>query len=135
MPVPLSLDLRKRIIEAKLRGDTQAKISSDKSVHTSTITKLWALYCATGNSRGRKPGLSSEQLEQVRAAILEQPDITLQELKDRFSLPVSLPALSKAIRNRLKLYYKKNAVPRGTASGRDRNKARGMEIRTARNGY
>jgi transposase len=141
MPIPLSLDLRKRIIAAKLRGDTQAKISSDKSVHTSTITKLWALYCATGsysprpNPSGRKPGLSSEQLEQVRAAIREQPDITLQELKDKFSLPVSLPALSKAIRNKLKLHYKKNDTPRGTASGGCRNKAPGMEIRTARNRY
>jgi transposase len=93
MPVPLSLDLGKRIIAAKLKGDTQARISSDKSVHTSTITitKLWALYRATGscspcpNPRGRKPGLSSEQLERVRAAIFEQSDITLQELKDRFS--------------------------------------------------
>jgi hypothetical protein len=71
----------------------------------------------------------------VRAAILEQPDITLQELKDKFSLPVSLPKLSKSIRNRLELYYKKNDIPLGTASGRCQNKAIGMEIRTARNGY
>lgn len=82
MPTPLSLDLRKRIIAAKLKGDTEAKISADKSVHTITITKLWALYRATGsysprpNPSGRKPALSREQLEQVRAAIREQPEIT-----------------------------------------------------------
>ncbi len=69
MAAPLSLDLRKRIIAAKLRGDTEAQISTDKSVHTSTITKLWALYRATGsysprpNPSGRKPALSPEQLE------------------------------------------------------------------------
>lgn len=141
MPAPLSLDLRKRIIAAKLKGDTEARISADKSVHTSTITKLWALYRATGsysprpNPSGRKPALSCEQLEQIRAAIGEQPDITLQELKDKFSLPVSLSALSKTIINKLKLHYKKNTIPRGTTSGRRQNKTRGMEIRTARNEY
>ena len=141
MPAPLSLDLRKRIIAAKLRGDTEARISADKSVHTSTITKLWAHYRATGsyfprpNPSGRKPALSCEQLDQVRAAIEELPDITLQELKDKFSLPVSLSALSKTIINKLGLSYKKNSIPRGTTSGRGQNKTRGLEIRTTRNRY
>ena len=40
MPWPLSLDLRKRIIEAKLRGDTEDKISAEKEVSKSTVTKL-----------------------------------------------------------------------------------------------
>jgi transposase len=135
-PVPISPEPRKRITAAKLKGDTEA----GKSVHTGTITRLWTLYRATGsysqrpNLSGRKPALSSEQPEQVRGAIGEQPDITLQELKDRFSLPVSLSALSKTIKNRLELCYKKNSIPRGTASGRGQNKTRVMEIRTARNG-
>jgi transposase len=87
MPAPLSDDLRSRIISAKLKGNTIGCIATEKSVHMSTITKLWALYRATGsysprpNPRGRKPGLSPEQLEQVRVSIGEQPDITLQELK------------------------------------------------------
>jgi hypothetical protein len=64
-PVPISLELRKRITAAKLKGDTEA----GKSVHTGTITRLWALYRATGsysphpNLSGRKPALSSEQPE------------------------------------------------------------------------
>ena len=32
MPKPLSNDLRKRIIEAKLRGDTEEKIAAEKEV-------------------------------------------------------------------------------------------------------
>ena len=125
MPAPLSLDLRKRIIAAKLKGDTEARISSEKSVHTSTITKLWALYRATGsyyprpNPGGRKPALSSEELEQIRSAIREQPDITLQELKDKCGLPVSLSALSKIIRNKLELCYKKkHYIPRNSTGRR-----------------
>ncbi len=67
--------------------------------------------CRKPFNRGRKPRLSCEQLEQVRAAIGEQPDITLQELKDKFSLPVSLSALSKTMRNKLELCYKKTIYP------------------------
>jgi transposase len=117
MPAPLSADLRKRIIEAKLRGDTEDKISLDKSVSKSTVTKLWALYRETGsyaprpNPCGRKPALSPEQLEQIRQAIAERPDITLAELQEQLSLPVGIAALSEAIRLKLGLRYKKNAIP------------------------
>ncbi len=47
----------------------------------------------------------------IRTAIRKQPDITLQELKDKFSLPVSFSALSKIIRNKLELCYKKQYTP------------------------
>ena len=69
MPVPLSNDLRKRIIDARLRGDTEEKIASDKAVHKSTVTKLCSLYRTTGsyfprpNPSGRRPMLSTLQLE------------------------------------------------------------------------
>jgi putative transposase len=113
MPRPLSNDLRKRIIEAKLRGDTQDKIAVEKEVNTSTITKLWALYRKTGdykaspNLGGRKPALSQQQLEQITEKINEQPDITLQELIDEYSLPVCVSALCRTINNKLGFHYKK----------------------------
>ena len=40
MPKPLSSDLRKRIIDAKLRGDTEDKIAVEKEINKSTVTKL-----------------------------------------------------------------------------------------------
>jgi transposase len=67
MPSPLSNDLRKRIIKAKLRGDTEDKITFEKEVNKSTITKLRSIYRETGsylprpNPNGRKPYLSAEQ--------------------------------------------------------------------------
>jgi transposase len=85
MPLPLSNDLRKRIIEAKLRGDPDAKIASEKAVCKSTITKLWFLFRESGsyeaspNPNGRKPALSLQQLEEITKRKTEQPDITLQE--------------------------------------------------------
>ena len=81
MPKPLSNDLRKRIIEAKLCGDTEDKIAREKEVNKSTITKLCALYKETGsyearpNPNGRKPSLSANQLEQITQKINKQPDI------------------------------------------------------------
>jgi transposase len=113
MPKPLSEDFRKRIIEAKQRGDTEAKIAAEKEVSKSTVTKIWALFRATGsylprpNPNGRKPRLSPQQLEDMRHAINAQPDITLQELKDKLCLPISIAGLSKIVRNKLNLRYKK----------------------------
>jgi transposase len=113
MPVPLSMDLRKRIIEAKKRGDTEVKISIEKAVSQSVVTKLWSLYRTTGsyaprpNPCGRKPALSPEQFEQVRETVCQQPDITLRELKDEFHLPVSISALSAMIRTKLGFRFKK----------------------------
>jgi transposase len=123
MPRPLSSDLRKRIIEAKLRGDTEDKIAAEKEVNKSTITKLWALYRKTGsyearaNPTGRKPALSREQLEQITQKIDAQPDITLQELIDGLGLPVCVSALCRTINNKLGYRYKKNSARSRTKPG------------------
>ena len=90
MPIPLSNNFRQRIIESKLRGATENKIATEKEVSQSTVTKLWALYRETGsysprpNPRGRKPALSLEEMEQLREAIVQRPDITLAELIEQF---------------------------------------------------
>jgi transposase len=116
MPNPLSIDLRKRIIDAKLRGDTEDKIALEKEVNKSTVTKLWALYRKTGsyrarpNPNGRKPALSPQQLEQITTRIKEQPDITLQELIDELNLPVCVSALCRTVNNKLGFRFKKNAA-------------------------
>ena len=127
MPKPLSNDLRKRIIDAKLRGDTEDKISAEKEVNKSTITKLWALYKKTvsyearPNHNGRKPALSPLQLEQITQRIKNQPDITLQELIDELSLPVRVSALCRTVNKKLELHFKKNSTSqRAKARGRYR---------------
>jgi len=123
MPKPLSSDLRKRIIDAKLRGDTEEKIAAEKEVNKSTITKLWALYRETGsyearpNPNGRKPALSDSQLEQITQRITEQPDISLQELIDELRLPVCVSALCRTVNYKLGFHFKKNAARRRAKSG------------------
>ena len=141
MPNPLSNDLRKRIIEAKLRGDTEDKIAAEKEVNKSTITKLWALYRETGsyearpNPNGRKPALSVEQLEQITETIRAKPDITLQELIDELDLPVCVSALCRTVNNKLGLCIKKNASRQRTKSRGCQGQTRSMERNTGKHEY
>ena len=113
MPIPLSNDLRQRIIESKLRGATENKIATEKEVSQSTVTKLCALYRETGsysprpNPRGRKPALSLEEMEQLREAIVQRPAITLAELIEQFGFVLSVSALSRIVRFKLGFRFKK----------------------------
>jgi putative transposase len=122
MPKPLSNDLRKRIIDAKMRGDTEDAIAREKEVSKSTITKLWALYRETGsyearpNPNGRKPALSPQQLAAITSRINEQPDIALKELIEELNLPVCVSALCRTVNNKLGLRFKKNVARRRAKS-------------------
>lgn len=122
MPAPLSKDIRKRIINAKERGDRNSKIARELQVSPSVITRLLTLYKETGSveprplNNGRKPMLDQETLARVTERINQQPDISLQELKDELSLPVSLPALCNAINKKLELRRKKNGSRGRTGS-------------------
>ena len=123
MPAPLSNDIRKRIIQARERGDSIQKIVRDKNVSRNTVIRLLALYQETGSyeprplNNGRKPRLDEETLEKIRERIQEQTDITLSELKEELSLPVSLTALCKTINNKLGLRRKKNGARSGAIQG------------------
>jgi len=122
MPAPLSKDLRRRIIEAKERGESHEKISKDMKVNISTITRLVALYRESGSiaprplNNGRKPRLDQQTLQKIRERIQEQPDVGLRELIEEFSLPLSAPALCKTINEKLGLRRKKNGTRGRTAA-------------------
>ena len=114
MPAPLSMDLRKRIIDARKNGDTVEKIAREKNVCTSTINKLLALHRETGEytprplNNGRKPRLTTEQLEAIKLRIIGQPDITLLELITQMQLPLCVSALCRIVNGKLGLRRKKN---------------------------
>ena len=116
MPAPFSNDLRKRIIEAKERGETVGKIAAEKGVCESAVVRIYRLYRQTGSfeprphSLGRKPRLMPEQLEAVKSRIIEQPDVTLLELIEELQLPLCESALCRIINNKLGLRRKKNGT-------------------------
>ena len=116
MAAPLSNDLRKRIIEAKERGDSVGTIAREKAVCESAVVRIWRLYQHTGSyeprphSLGRKPRLTAEQLEAVKTRIVEQPDISLLELIEELQLPLCESALCRIVNNKLGLRRKKNGT-------------------------
>lgn len=113
MPAALSNDLRKRIVEAREKGDSVGKISREKNVSASAINRLMALYRESGSyeprplNNGRKPRLNQEQLEQIQDRVAEQPDIALKELIEELSLPVCESALCRTLNRKLGLVRKK----------------------------
>jgi transposase len=124
MPAPLSRDIRSRIIEARENGDSIPKIAREKGVGTNTVACLLRLYRETGSyeprplNNGRKPRLDEETLQKIAKRIEEQPDIALHELKEEFSLPVSVQALCKTINGKLGLRRKKNGTRSRTTQDR-----------------
>ncbi|GHT89768.1 hypothetical protein FACS1894101_1010 [Betaproteobacteria bacterium] len=136
MPTALSNDLRKRILAAKAEGGSHAKIAREMRVSVSSITRLLALYRETGSHEarlshaGRKPRLDEAMLQKIAGRIEEQPDITLRELIEAYSLPVSAPALCKTLNRKLGLRRKKNGARRGTAPSRRGATAKRMEDET-----
>ena len=122
MPAPLSNDIRKRIIEAKERGDTVAQIAKEKAVSQSAVVRITALYRETGSyeprphSLGRKQKLTAEQLLAVKERILGQPDIGLMEMIEEMHLPICESALCRIVNNKLGLRRKKNGTRSGTES-------------------
>ena len=116
MGAPLSNDLRKRIVEARERGDTVARIAKEKGVSESAINKLCALYRATNSytprplNNGRKSKLNEKQLESVAMRIKEEPEITLNELISDLELPVCESGLCRIVNGKLGLRRKKNGT-------------------------
>jgi transposase len=115
MPAPLSNDIRRRIIEAREKGDSIKKIAREKGVGVNTIACLLRLYRETGSyaprplRNGRKPRLDADTLEKIRARIEKQPDITLRELIEELELPISESGLCKIVNEKLGLRRKKTA--------------------------
>ncbi len=62
------------------------------------------------SQRGRKPKLTSEDLERVDKAIKEQPDITFGELIERLQLDISESRLGRIVREKLGYSLKKKVI-------------------------
>jgi len=122
MPAPLSGDMRKRIIDAKMRGDTVEKIAREKSVCSSAVVRIYRLYRETGSyeprchSQGRKPKLRPEQFEAVKQRIIRQPDVGLMEMIEEMQLPLCESALCRIVNDKLGLRRKKNGTRGRTES-------------------
>jgi len=124
---PLSQDLRQRILDTVARGEGSLhRIAQRFLVNVSTIVRLLERHRQTGTAApkphagGRRPALGPDDLERLRELLREQPDATLDELRERLGVPCSVMAIVRALR-RLGIMRKKKVLH---ASDRDTPKSR-----------
>ena len=110
------LELRQRVINAvDNKIATRKEIAETFAVSTSWIRKLLQRRKKTGTlepstrTQGRKPAFSGADLEQLNNFVQENPDSTLEQIKEHFSGKVdcSIVAIHNALK-RLGWHYKKN---------------------------
>jgi len=103
MSKAVSNEKRELIIKHKQAGKTQEDIAKWLDICVRTVRRVWSRFCLTGSYEpqplncGRKPLVSEETMSEIYAKIKEQPDITLNELIDKFSLPISESALCRRL--------------------------------------
>jgi transposase len=108
-----SQDLRQRVIDTVERGEGSLRqIARRFLVSLSFVTRLLRHHRETGSVEpkphggGRPPALGPADLERLRQLNREQPDATLEELRQRLGVACSLMAISRALR-KLKVTRKK----------------------------
>ena len=99
---PYSPDLRQRILDTVARGEgSLRRIAQRFLVNVSTVVRLLKRYRQTGSAEpkphagGRRSALGPDDLERLRELIRQQPDATLDELRDRLGVGCSRMAISR----------------------------------------
>jgi transposase len=124
---PLSQDLRQRILDTVARGEGSLRqIARRFLVNVSTVVRLLKRHRETGSAvprphaGGRQLALGPDDRERLRESIRQQPDATLDELRQRLGVDCSVMAISRALK-KLKITRKKKVLH---ATERDTPKAR-----------
>ena len=100
-----SQDLRQRILDTVQRGEGSLRqIARRFLVSISFVTRLLHLHRSTGSLQPKPHGggnpavLGPEDLERLRELVRQQPDATLEELRQRLGASCSLMTISRALR-------------------------------------
>lgn len=96
---PISQDKREIIVAAKQRGEKVDAIALWVGVAPSSVYNILRLQRETASIEpkpypGKTSVLTAEQLQQIRQAISEDNDITLEELIEKLDLPIKKSRLS-----------------------------------------
>jgi transposase len=118
---PISNEKRELIIEAKQRGEKEGVIAVWLKISKRSVGTIWKLFRDTSCFQparypGRKSRLSDEKIDGICSAVNENPDITLNELIERLSLPIKKSQLSKLL-IKLGFSYKKRLSTRKNSLG------------------
>jgi transposase len=120
---PVSIDLRKRVIAAyEGEGQSMGQIAQRFAMAKGTVQNIIEHYRATGGvapkpqNPGRKPAFQGEVLARLEADVDRHPDATLEELRDRSGLRVSLVAVHNTLK-RLGFTRRKSLYVRMSSAG------------------
>src|SRR5947209_6159129 len=112
---PYSLDLRERVAAAIDQGQSQRQVARRFGVSPSFVTRLVQRRREAGtlapkvHGGGRQLALDFPQRVRLARLISEQPDATLEELKQRGGFSCTLTTLWRTLR-RFKLTFKKKSL-------------------------
>jgi len=121
MPRPLSEDLRKRIVEKREEGYSEADVSQMFGVSTSSVYRFCKQEREHGHLRPEKMGQpEGSRLDQhqecLRAWIKNEPGLTLEELTERCAERLEVFVHHTTVMRVLHKWgyrYKKNSMPEG----------------------
>jgi transposase len=110
------------ILKAYEKTHNATEIAKYYSINRSTVYSIVNQYKKTGNldvhtnKRGRKPKLTTEDIEAIKNEILKNPDITILEIKNKLNLSVNPETIRLKV-NALGFRRKKKSI---YAAERDR---------------
>ena len=119
-----SLDLRRRIVETYDEGKwTQDEVARRFRVSLGMVKQLVMQRRRTGQIEarhrfsGRKARLLPERGKQMNALVAREPDVTLEEIKQRLGLDCTVAAIHWAL-GKMGLTYKKRRSTQPSKAGR-----------------
>lgn len=127
-------EARELLVKGYEKSHDAAGIAQAYSVSIRTVYRLVEQKQKTGSvalrtsQRGRKPSLTAEDKENIRQAMDEKPDITINEIREKLGLSASYSTVERAIKE-LGYTLKKKSL---YASERDRVRCAGKAQRLER---
>ncbi len=120
----LSTEIRELMVKAYEKSHDAKEVARNFSVDKSTVYTYVRKMRKTGtvavqtSKRGRKSILSREQLDEIAETIINQPDISISEIKEKLNLPVSEENIREKV-VQMGFVYKKKSLH---ASERERSR-------------
>src|SRR5262249_60899291 len=117
------VELRTRIVAAVDGGvGSLPTVAALFGVSTNCVANYLLLRTTTGSLRprpnpgGRAPAIAPERYDELRQLLAAQPDLTLEQLRDRLGLDCSLAAICRTLK-KLDLPRKKKRSTRPNSNG------------------
>jgi transposase len=113
---PYSLDLRERVLQDCDAGGSTRQVATKYRVSESWVRRLKQRRRESGEVAARRAGTKQPakwlaSADQIQQLVAEQPDATLEELRQRLGNSLSTQTLSRALRI-LQLTVKKKSFAR-----------------------